>query len=81
MYIFCIFKRAGSQGSDITHPHVSKNSWIRAQPEGGSNYIAMYRSDQASPQLTQSFARGAADRLKNYKDGEGVYRTLYPGAH
>lgn len=75
------FTHSGNSSSnfDIIHPYVAQSSWIRAQPESGSNYIATYRSDQGQPQLIQSFYRGAATRLNNYKEGAGLYRPLYPG--
>lgn len=75
------FTHYGNRSSslNILHPYVSINSWIRTQPEGGTNYVATYRSDQASPQLLASTQRGANLRVAAFRDGNNLYRPLYPG--
>lgn len=64
---------------DIIHPYVSPSSWIRAQPEAGTNYVATFRTDQSAPQLLQPFQRGANVKIGDYREGYGLYRPLYPG--
>jgi hypothetical protein len=64
---------------DLPHPFISTGSWIRAIPENGASYTAVYRIDQEAPQLLNTIQRNTADRIKSYNDAQGLYRPMVAG--
>jgi len=75
------FSYYGNRGRtvEINHPFVSSSSWIRAIPDAGSQYVGVFRADEANPQPITTVQRGNFVRIKAYLDGQEFYRTLYPG--
>ena len=63
----------------VTHPFNSTTSWIRAIPEEGVQYLAIYRSDESKPQPLMTVTRNSLDRNDKYRTGGNLYRPLYPG--
>lgn len=61
------------------HPYIGPNSWIRAQPEKGSEFIGSYRRDSSEPVTLTSFAQETEKRIEAYKKGIGYFRPLFPG--
>jgi len=64
---------------DVAHPFVSTSSWIRAMPEQGTSLVAMFRADDAAPQIIASGQRRSRVKTDQYKKGQGTYRPLSPG--
>lgn len=64
---------------ELPHPFVSSSAWIRAMPEAGANYVGIFRSDEANPQPTATYARGLSKRLEAYTQGRSIYRPIMPG--
>lgn len=75
------FSHYGNRSTNLNliHPYVSKNSWLRAQPEGGTTYVASFRSDQGKPQLMNTVQSGSRKRIAAFKSGDNLYRPLFPG--
>jgi len=68
-----------AQALTLTHPFISQKSWIRAMPEGGTNFVLQFRSDEAKPQIMTTVQRGARNKIASYKNGLSLYRPLLPG--
>lgn len=64
---------------NVPHPFVSIGSWIRAIPETGASYTAIFRADDSQPQALNTIQTDAVERWKSFKSGVGVYRPLLPG--
>ena len=75
------FSYAGSKDRQltITHPFNSTTSWIRAIPEEGVQYVALFRSDESKPQPIITITRDSLSKNDAYRKGTNVYRPLYPG--
>lgn len=63
----------------IPHPFVSIESWIRAMPQNGTNYLTFTRADSNKPQMTSTFFDDSSSRVNSYLGGLGTYRPLFPG--
>ena len=63
----------------ITHPFASTTAWIRAIPEEGVQYLAMFRSDESKPQPVTTVTRNSLEKNDQYRKGGNVYRPLSPG--
>lgn len=76
-----LFSHQGNEAQKLTinHPFLSQGAWIRAIPEGGTNYIMQFRMDEAKPYLMGTVSRGATDKISNYRGSTSMYRPLYPG--
>lgn len=68
-----------SRSFPIPHPFISLQSWIRAIPENGTNYLTFTRADSNVPQMTSTFFDDSAGRINSYTGGVGIYRPLFPG--
>jgi hypothetical protein len=75
------FSYAGATDRQLTvaHPFSSSTSWIRAIPEEGVQYLAMFRSDESKPQPLITVTRNSLERNDQYRKGANVYRPLAPG--
>lgn len=75
------FSYSGATDRQLTipQPFNSATSWIRAIPEEGTQYVAMFRSDESKPQPLLTVTRNSLERIENYKKYSNVYRPLYPG--
>ena len=76
-----VFSHYGNkaQALSLTHPFISQRSWIRAMPEGGSNYVLQFRADEAKPQIMTGVQRGVREKISSYREGNNLYRPLLPG--
>jgi hypothetical protein len=76
-----VYSYAGSNNRQLTipHPFNSVTSWIRAIPEEGVQYLALFRSDESKPQPVITVTRNSLERNDQYRKGANVYRPLTPG--
>lgn len=75
------FTYSGANDKQLTiiHPFNSNKAWIRAIPENGTQYLGIFRSDEAKPQPVVTLTRSSMDKIDQYKKGKYVYRPMYPG--
>ena len=68
-----------STNLNLIHPYVGTTSWVRAQPEGGTTYVAAFRSDQGAPQLLNTVQSESRKRIAGFKETNNLYRPLFSG--
>jgi hypothetical protein len=64
---------------NLPHPFISTRSWIRAIPENGAAYTAIFRIDESAPQPLNTIQRNSAVRIEAYQNSTGLYRPLLSG--
>ena len=71
----------GSDTVPITHPFMSKNSWIRSIPDSDTTALITNRADVKEPVILSYFDSNQATRIEEFKKKARLYRPLAPGEH
>jgi hypothetical protein len=71
---------AGPDTVQVPHPMLSTNAWIRAQPERGARLMVMGTAGSSMRRAPLGYySRSAAELIKRYRAGTGLYRPLEAG--
>lgn len=69
----------GGRTMRVTHPFVSIRSWIRVMPEPGTAAVVQTRADTQESEIVYYWSGFPEDRITDYYNQKGHYRSLFPG--